>query len=240
MSTVSLIGSSNHFGNSVGVSALRQIRESRGLTQKDLARLLNTTDVSVSRYEKEDSRLNLPLLKRLARELGCSVAELAGETEMKVVPPITREGSVELYGETYASIPVYNGTVAAGAGSLIEAGEPIHQHLFRMEWLRQVTSSPPGALAVVKVSGDSMWDTLHHGDQVLMDTRVKRISKDSIYVLSWAADDDTIVKRCQRDPRSRKLTIKSDNASYETWRDVADEDIRVHGQVIWLGRNIGG
>jgi len=241
MSTVSVIGSTYQIGNPVEVSALRQIRERRGWTQKDLAKRLNTTDVSVSRYEKEDNRLTLPLLKQMSKALGCSIAEIVGEADLQAnPPPAVIDGAVELMGEVYAAIPVFAGKVAAGDGAIIDVAEPVHHHLFRRDWLRQVTSSAPPRLAVVKVDGDSMWDTLHHGDQVLMDTGVTRIARDSIYVLSWAGEEDLIVKRCQRDPRSRLITVKSDNAAYETWRDVRDDAIRVHGQVIWLGRNIGG
>jgi len=58
---------------------LRAIREMRGLTQKELADRINTTDVSVSRYESQDSRLNLPLLRQLANVLNVSVGQIVGE-----------------------------------------------------------------------------------------------------------------------------------------------------------------
>jgi transcriptional regulator with XRE-family HTH domain len=63
----------------LGMNLIRPIREARGLTQAKLADLLHTTEASVSRYEREDQRLTLPLLRRIAIVLECSVADLAGE-----------------------------------------------------------------------------------------------------------------------------------------------------------------
>ena len=61
------------------MSALREIRIARGLTQVDLAKMLNTTPASVSRYESQETRLTLPLMKKLSQHLKVSIGELAGE-----------------------------------------------------------------------------------------------------------------------------------------------------------------
>jgi transcriptional regulator with XRE-family HTH domain len=63
----------------LGMNCIQPIRKARGLTQAQLADLLHTTEASVSRYEREDQRLTLPLLRRLAIVLECSVADLVGE-----------------------------------------------------------------------------------------------------------------------------------------------------------------
>src|SRR5690606_30220453 len=51
---------------------LLEIREKRGLTQAELAEKLHTTPQTIGRYEKQDQRLDLPLLTKLARVLKCS------------------------------------------------------------------------------------------------------------------------------------------------------------------------
>lgn len=61
------------------MNRIKELRDARGLTQKDLAGKLNTTEASVSRYENQDRRLTLPLLRRIAEKLGCTIAEIAGE-----------------------------------------------------------------------------------------------------------------------------------------------------------------
>ena len=46
------------------------------MTQNDLAKRLGTTGVSVGRYEKEPSRVTVPLLEQIAKALNCHVADL--------------------------------------------------------------------------------------------------------------------------------------------------------------------
>lgn len=55
---------------------IKELREARKMSQNDLATFLNTTGVSVGRYEKEPSRVNVPLLEEIARALNCRVVDL--------------------------------------------------------------------------------------------------------------------------------------------------------------------
>lgn len=57
---------------------IRELREERNMTQNDLAKRLGTTGVSVGRYEKEPSRVTVPLLEQIAKALNCNVADLLG------------------------------------------------------------------------------------------------------------------------------------------------------------------
>lgn len=66
---------------------IRELREARGMTQSDLAKLIGTTGVSVSRYEKEPTRINLPLMLQLTRALKCSMDDLVG-TPRPVAKPV--------------------------------------------------------------------------------------------------------------------------------------------------------
>jgi SOS-response transcriptional repressor LexA len=204
--------------------------------------------------------LNIETYERLAEAIGepvqlLIVGEDSAVLESHHITPINRGEAVDNFilvtsnqhrmlhalGEDYAAVPVFDARVSAGPGAIYDGdGEPIHHHLYRAQWLREVTSSPPESLGVVRVVGDSMWETLHHGDHVLMDRKVRHIVRDGIYVLADVDSDQVQVKRISRDPRTRLLTIKSDNPSYESWPDVPDEAVRVEGLVIWLGRNVGG
>lgn len=55
---------------------IKELREARKMSQNDLATFLHTTGVSVGRYEKEPSRVNVPLLEEIARALNCRVVDL--------------------------------------------------------------------------------------------------------------------------------------------------------------------
>ena len=206
--------------------------------------------------------LNIETYERLAKAIGESVQCLIGGEETPFleahhIRPLGDHDDVRpdnvialtpnqhrmlhAMGEDYAAVPVFDARVSAGPGAIYDGdGEPLHHHLYRAQWLREVTSSPPESLGVVRVVGDSMWETLHHGDHVLMDRKVRQVLRDGIYVLSDVGGDQVQVKRISRNPRTKLLTIKSDNPSYETWSDVPDEALRIEGLVIWLGRNVGG
>lgn len=58
---------------------IKAIREAKGMTQAELAKLMETTAQSIGRYERQSQRLNIPLLKEIAGILRCSVSEIIGE-----------------------------------------------------------------------------------------------------------------------------------------------------------------
>lgn len=56
------------------------LRQKRGLTQKDIAEAIGTTANQISRLENGDRKLAPEWLERLSKALGCTKAELLGET----------------------------------------------------------------------------------------------------------------------------------------------------------------
>ena len=105
------------------MNQLARLRLERGLSQQDLAEKLNTTSVSIGRYEREDQRLTLPLLRKLAKVLGASVAEIAGETSAS---------------DEHYRVPVYDLRASAGAGALAIDGPATEHLMFREQWLRKI------------------------------------------------------------------------------------------------------
>ncbi|HEX4302875.1 MAG TPA: S24 family peptidase [Rhizomicrobium sp.] len=206
------------------MNAIAQLRAERGWSQEDLAEKLNTTAVSVGRYEKQDQRLTLPLMRRVAKVFRVSVAQVAGEASST---PLDHTG-----------VPVYDVRAAAGAGAFLvdEQSEPSHYLMFREQWLRRV-SRDISQLIVLEVSGDSMWDTLHDGDHALVDRSQLNPRREGLYVLR--IDDVLQVKRLSMHPVSKLLTIKSDNANYPTYSDINPDDIALVGRVVWIGRALG-
>lgn len=57
---------------------LREIREERGMSQSELARLSNVHRVSICRYEHGTKKPNIDSLKRLADALDVPVDDLLG------------------------------------------------------------------------------------------------------------------------------------------------------------------
>ena len=203
------------------MNQLARLRQQRGLSQQELAEKLNTTSVSVGRYEREDQRLTLPLLRRLAKILDVTVAELAGETQP---------------GAEHMAVPVFDLRAAAGAGAFAN-GAPVTQYLmFREQWLRRIAADLT-QLFVLEISGDSMWETLHDGDHVLVDRAQTNPRREGLYVIR--IDDMLQVKRISMHPVSKLLTVKSDNSAYRTYDNIQPDDIAIMGRVVWIGRSLG-
>jgi len=203
------------------MNQLARLRLARGWSQQELADRLNTTAVSVGRYEREDQRLTLPLLRRLAKILETSVSELAGEA-----------GS----GAEHLPVPVYDLRAAAGAGALAADTLASGHLMFREQWLRRIATDLK-ALFVLEISGDSMWETLHDGDHVLVDRAQTNPRREGLYVIR--IDDMLQVKRISMHPVSKLLTVKSDNPAYRSYDGIAPDDIAIMGRVVWIGRSLG-
>lgn len=58
---------------------LRLIRETRGMTCKQVADRLGVAEMSVSRYERDENRLKVSILRKLSRILDASVSQILGE-----------------------------------------------------------------------------------------------------------------------------------------------------------------
>ena len=203
------------------MNQLARIRQERGLSQQDLAEKLNTTSVSIGRYEREDQRLTLPLLRRLAKALDVTVADIAGETRP---------------GGDHIAVPVLDLRAAAGAGALANDAAVTEQLMFREPWLRRIASDLK-QLFVLEISGDSMWETLHDGDHVLVDRGQTNPRREGLYVIR--IDDMLQVKRISMHPVTKLLTVKSDNPAYRTYDNITPDDIVLMGRVVWIGRSLG-
>src|ERR1700691_750035 len=127
---------------------LAKLQQTRGWPQRDVANQRNTTAVWGGRYERQAQRLDLPLLRRLAKIFDVTIGEIAGE------PRINPD---------HYPVPVFQLRAAAGAGALAHESEPAGHLMFREQWLRRIANDIR-RLFVLEVSGDSMWETLHDGD----------------------------------------------------------------------------
>jgi len=66
----------NSFGNK-----LRECREAKNLSQSELAKLLNTNHSIIGKYERDEVKPTIDVVKRLADELETTVGFLLGETK---------------------------------------------------------------------------------------------------------------------------------------------------------------
>jgi transcriptional regulator with XRE-family HTH domain len=60
---------------------LRECREAKGLSQSDLARQLDTHHSIIGKYERDEVKPSIDVVKKIATLLGTTVGYLLGETE---------------------------------------------------------------------------------------------------------------------------------------------------------------
>jgi len=165
----------------------------------------------------------------IANHFGVSVEYLNGRTGFSEAPYNFQAKKNILF------IPYYDIGVSAGAGSIIDGEDPISTIPFSVEKIHSLGVAKAN-LAILKVRGDSMFPTLNDGDDILIDTSCTLASKDGIYVLRL--DDGLMVKRISINPTNKLITVKSDNALYQTWENCPPESLHLIGRVVWTGRNL--
>lgn len=143
-----------------------------------------------------------------------------------------RAGIVDVAGVEFASIGVYDARFSAGPGSIVEPGqEPEGYRLFEAQWLRALTSAAPDRLAVVRVDGDSMRETLDDGDFVLIDRSETRISRQGIYALR--VGESCWVKRLSVSLKDRIVKVISDNPRYPE-DQLQEDELELLGRVLMI------
>ena len=144
---------------------------------------------------------------------------------------------IELDGSEFASVPRFDAGLSAGPGCILPAHpEPEGYQLFEYQWLRSITRSKPTQLALLRVDGESMTETLSDGDWVLVDREQTNPAREGIYALH--VDDVAWVKRLSVNKGNRTIRIISDNPKWDA-QEWPEEAVRVIGRIVWLaGRKV--
>lgn len=166
-------------------------------------------------------------------------ADMRGTAKAKIVAYLKRVGDptsteMTIGEEKFLPIPVYDIRAHAGAGALVEDGEPVTYQVFRADELARLTRAPLSRLSLIEVTGDSMEPTIYGGDRVLVDHSIKAVDHGGFYVLQL--DGANIVKRCDKDYATKAVQIISDNPRYPIQTVKSSERLQVIGRVIWIGR----
>jgi len=189
---------------------IREIRQQRGMTQEQLAKLAKTTGATISRWETHPSRVTVPTLQNLARILDVSPSELLG------ISPAAKTG-----GRGVAMIR----NLSADALMAFDVSE-----------LENITNTPAEVLAVLYVKGDAMEPTLHDGDRALVDMSDAEVFTAGVYCVQIGRTAQ--VRRLSVSPVNGMINIKCDNAAYGEYADVAPNAVKVIGRVVWVGHRL--
>ncbi len=107
---------------------IRDARKHRGLTQQQLADLLNTSQSAVTRIEKGQQNLSLEMLARIGSALDSEIVTLGagGPTHLRVTGPTTLSGTIDVKSSK-------NAGVALLCASLLNKGRTTLRKVARIE-----------------------------------------------------------------------------------------------------------
>lgn len=173
---------------------------------------------------------------RAAAFLGVSPDWLAtGEGEMAPVAGAVQSSALLDTGlpDGAVRVPVLANAASMGGGidladEDVICGELTLTPQFVAEQLRPVR---PGALRFIHGYGDSMAPTFNSGDVLLVDTDMRDVKIDGIYVLE--AHNRLFIKRV-RQRLDGSYEISSDNPTHKTVDTLnGDHQVEVKGRVVW-------
>lgn len=200
---------------------VKKMRERAGLTQKQLAEKLGTSQQSVYYYESGDRDIKASVLIDLSRILKCTVSELLGIGRADISIPESNDGS-------FKDVPLY-GSIAAGTPiDMMEINEthPVPTAL--------VERHPDAFLLTVE--GNSMNRILPNGSYALVDPCNEVTADNKPYAVCVNGHSATI-KRVHKLANGFELVPDSTDPTYKsTIYDYGEEDtetITVIGRVVW-------
>jgi phage repressor protein C with HTH and peptisase S24 domain len=221
---------------------IKKARETLGMTQVILAKAVGVSQQAVMELESGRAKGTKHCAK-FARALGQDPLWLeTGDGRMREAAKARRQaksdpqdGAQDI--ANFERIPIVDIRVPLGRGSIADGDHAAGFSLFATEWLRSLTAAPFSQLAVVTAAGDAMEPTLHNGDQALVDTSQLNLRREGVYVLR--IDDMLMIKRVTMHPATKRVTIGTDNARYQTYEDLDIENVEALGRVIWIGHALG-
>ena len=208
---------------------LNIVLHTTGLSASELARKAQLSTTTLTRFMNSEEHQFTLSGKTISKIADATGIPFDGDSPLQPAP--TAED------DEITAVPIFDIRASAGAGALVEDGEPTAWQPYRTQELSRLTRARTNDLAVIQVAGDSMWETLHDGDKVLVDRSINRIVKDGIYVIAF--EEELLVKRCQRNLEDGSVLVSSDNKAYQAFAVTKADRLNVIGRVIWIGRALG-
>lgn len=189
---------------------IKLYRESQGMSQDDLATLLETTKQSVSRYERGDRQANQDVLFHLSKIFKVSVDDF--------FPVIENLKNIE---QTTVKIPVL-GEIACGAPLLVR--ENVAEYRVTLS-----ANLPKGDLFYLQAKGDSMSPTITDGSMVLV-RQQSDVESGEIAAATFNGNTEATLKRVRK--QGDTIILTPDNNHYEPIISTRENPVRIIGKAI--------
>lgn len=208
-------------------SRIKFLIKSMRLTQGGFARRLGINPANLSKALNTESALTMGLVNRISADMGVSKEWLCTgqgvpydkESDREPREVVAESALTVSAPQSATGVPVYDIDVTAGRREL--SLELTDDRIIGRINLPNISEDA----AIVRVSGDSMDPTVRNGSYVAIRpvSNTTYIFWGQIYVI--VLDDYRMVKFVKRNPDNRKVTLHSDNPSYDDM-EVNRDDIR--------------
>lgn len=193
---------------------IRELREARGLMQKDLAKLIGVAPSTFSQYETGKRQPDISTLQLIARALDVTIDELVGCETM--IPKSTGGIWIPVLGRVAAGVPI----------TAVE--EILDYEEISLEMARS------GECFALQVKGNSMEPRIKEGDVVIVRKQSDVESGDVAVVR--INGDEAVVKKVIK--KSDSMALVSFNPAYEpryfSMKEIEELPLCICGKVIEL------
>lgn len=212
---------------------VRYWREKRGLSRRELASKISTGESQIVKLERGERKLTVDWLKRLAKGLNVTEAQLLEEEHVGNTPEVPEE----IADRATVDIPEYDVRASMGDGFIVDSETVKDLWTFSRRYLVEELRLGTRDLVVIELVGDSMAPTLLSGDRALVDMTDKRVGTPGIFAL-WDGDG-TVAKRIERVPNTspQKIRLISDNSLHGSY-EVLAEQTNIIGRIVWYARRM--
>lgn len=205
---------------------IKELLDERGMKRSELARRVGISASAVTQWCNGDTaRLDHSVAEKTASVLGVTVKWLTTGLGNKTAP---REGV------DFMVMRRYDVMASCGSGTFVEAtkeSEFVEEIRVSPDWFRRnISANRVNGFDLITAHGDSMEQTFHDSDILVIDTTQRHIDRDGIWCFTY--ESCLFAKRVQIIPQG--LEIISDNPAYKPFT-IRKEDLDrlfVSGRVI--------
>lgn len=208
---------------------LTALMADKGLSQAELARMIGVKQPSIFKILSGQT-LNPKNILEIATALNVDPHWLkTGEGDPDPSYRIVEVS--EPQNPNTVRIDILDVEASAGNGAYLSPTEQgVLSQEFDLTFFRQQFGRADAKhLKLITVKGDSMAPTLESGDLLYVDISENYFAADGLYVFTF--DGQTFIKRLQK--VGKEMLVISDNPTYKEWTFTQDDDVFIHGRVVF-------
>ena len=195
---------------------IKSFRESRNMTQDELAELLNTTRQSISRYENGERKANQDLLFELASIFKVSLDDFFPARNL-----YDQSNIIRVTPDNMVAIPII-GTIACGNPILAE--ENIIGYRYHLK-----DTLPKGETFFLTAKGDSMEPKIPNGSDVLIRLQ-DDVEDGEIAAVLVNGDAEATLKRVKK--QGDIIMLIAENSAYPPYIITRENPARILGKAV--------